>query len=80
MPTYTFRCVNKECDNVFELWMSMKETHEPKCEKCHSKSEREIEGGSGIVFKGSGFYSTDYSNRSLSVDEKKAVDTYKKDV
>lgn len=63
MPTYEYKC--KECGNEFEYFQSMKE--EPLsvclCEK-KGKVERLISMGSGIIFKGSGFYVTDYKKQS----------------
>ncbi|HQU09856.1 MAG TPA: zinc ribbon domain-containing protein, partial [Opitutales bacterium] len=59
MPTYDYQC--KQCGHVFEAFHSM--TAEPlkKCPQCGADAlERKIGLGAGIVFKGSGFYGTDY--------------------
>ena len=58
MPTYEYRC--KKCGYEFEKFQQI--TAEPlkKCPKCGGHVERLISGGAGIIFKGSGFYETDY--------------------
>ncbi|MFQ5965058.1 MAG: FmdB family zinc ribbon protein [Candidatus Scalinduaceae bacterium] len=59
MPTYDYRC--NECDYEFELFQSMSARQVRKCPKCSKrKVERLIGAGSTIIFKGSGFYETDY--------------------
>ncbi|MFA5429595.1 MAG: FmdB family zinc ribbon protein [Candidatus Omnitrophota bacterium] len=64
MPTYDYEC--SACGAVFEVFQSM--TAEPlqKCEKCGEtgKVRRLIGTGAGIIFKGSGFYVTDYCRKS----------------
>ena len=63
MPTYEYEC--KSCGHSFEKSHSM--TAEPIkiCPKCHKKSVNKlISSGSGIIFKGSGFYATDYRKGS----------------
>lgn len=59
MPTYDYKC--KDCDKVFEHFQSMKDEPLTRClcEKNGSVT-RMISSGSGIIFKGSGFYVTDY--------------------
>jgi putative FmdB family regulatory protein len=59
MPTYDYKC--KDCDKVFEHFQSMKEDPLTHC-LCEKKGAvtRMISSGSGIIFKGSGFYVTDY--------------------
>ena len=64
MPTYEYRCDN--CGNEFEEIQSIKAdalTHCPKCDKDTLK--RIISGGNALIFKGSGFYLTDYKNKSV---------------
>lgn len=58
MPTYDYKC--RKCGTVFELVQRMKDRPVAKCPKCGGKAERQLSGGHGIVFKGSGFYETDY--------------------
>lgn len=63
MPTYDFRC--NVCSHEFEAFQSMKDKPLTKCPKCGKKAlERLIGTGAAIVFKGSGFYQTDYRSES----------------
>jgi len=77
MPTYDYVCT--KCDNKFEAFHSM--TAEPlkECPKCGGYVEKKISGGTGLVFKGSGFYITDYKNKSKkNSSEKKPTETKSK--
>lgn len=58
MPTYEYEC--KNCDKVFDMFQSMSEKPLKKCPDCGKKVTRLISGGAGVIFKGSGFYATDY--------------------
>ena len=59
MPTYEYECLN--CGHNFEAFQSMNDSALKKCPKCSKlKLKRLIGKGSGIIFKGSGFYATDY--------------------
>ena len=73
MPTYDYFC--KKCQNTFEYFQSMSDSALEKCPKCNNKLRRLISGGSGLIFKGSGFYLTDYAqkkeNKPTSKNEKK---------
>ena len=62
MPTYVYRC--KKCKHRFELFHSITDDAVKKCPKCGAKAERVPSGGGGILFKGSGFYITDYRSKS----------------
>ncbi|MCC6228509.1 MAG: zinc ribbon domain-containing protein [Phycisphaerales bacterium] len=63
MPTYDYRC--KSCDHEFELFQSMSDPVKKKCPSCgKSALERLIGTGAALVFKGSGFYQTDYRSES----------------
>jgi putative FmdB family regulatory protein len=73
MPTYDYEC--KACHHRWELFQSITADPEKKCPKCGKrKAERVIGPGAGIIFKGSGFYQTDYR----SSDYKKAAEADKK--
>ena len=73
MPTYDYVC--KNCDHQWELFQSMKDNPVRKCPSCGKlKAKRVIGPGAGIIFKGSGFYQTDYRSDSY----KKAADADKK--
>jgi len=69
MPTYEYLC--KKCGHPFEQFQRI--TAEPlkKCPKCKGPVKRLISGGGGIIFKGSGFYATDYRSKSYRLGEKK---------
>ncbi|MDR2630559.1 MAG: zinc ribbon domain-containing protein [Spirochaetaceae bacterium] len=57
MPTYEYEC--KSCGYLFEVFQSMSEKPLSRCPQCGKEVRRLINGGSGIIFKGSGFYVTD---------------------
>jgi len=59
MPTYEYKC--QICGYMFEKFQSMKDKPVTKCPKCNGKVQRLISGGAGVIFKGSGFYATDYA-------------------
>jgi putative FmdB family regulatory protein len=58
MPTYQYKC--HDCGYLFEEFQSITEPSLTECPKCGGKVERVISGGAGFLFKGSGFYITDY--------------------
>jgi putative FmdB family regulatory protein len=58
MPTYEYRC--PACGTDFEKFQKMSDPPEAECPSCGEAATRRISGGSGLVFKGSGFYITDY--------------------
>jgi putative FmdB family regulatory protein len=59
MPTYEYAC--EACGHAFEEFQSMSAKPIKKCPKCgKNKVQRLISGGAGFIFKGSGFYETDY--------------------
>jgi putative FmdB family regulatory protein len=57
MPTYEYEC--KTCGHQFEAFQSMSDAPLSSCEKCGKDVRRMINGGMGVIFKGSGFYVTD---------------------
>lgn len=62
MPTYDYEC--RKCGHVFEIFEAMSATPKKKCPKCaRGTAERMIGAGGGLLFKGSGFYITDYKNK-----------------
>ena len=64
MPTYDYVC--EECGDRFEYFQTMTSpvlTQKPDCEKENCYVKRMVSGGSGLIFKGSGFYQTDYKNK-----------------
>ena len=71
MPTYDYVC--KACDHRWELYQSIKANPVRKCPECGKlKAKREIGTGAGVIFKGSGFYQTDY--RSSAYKKAAAAD------
>ena len=62
MPTYEYKCTR--CNHLFEVFQKMSDEHLNECPKCGSPVKRLIGAGSGPIFKGSGFYHTDYKNNS----------------
>lgn len=62
MPTYEYRCT--DCGNGFEKFQRMSEEPMAECPKCGARAERRLSGGAGLLFKGSGFYITDYRSDS----------------
>jgi len=69
MPTYEYEC--EACGEKFEIFQSIKAEPIKKCPKCGKKVRRLIGAGAGVIFKGSGFYTTDYRSDSYKKDEKK---------
>ncbi len=62
MPTYEYAC--PKCASEFELFQSMNDAPLKKCPKCKKTGVRRlVGGGAGLIFKGSGFYITDYKNK-----------------
>ena len=68
MPTYDYECLS--CKDSFELFQSMTEEPISRCPKCGGKVKRLIGTGAGPIFKGSGFYQTDYKNSSNNSNKK----------
>ena len=71
MPTYDYVC--DACNHEFELFQSISEGHKKKCPECGKPKLRRLFGtGAAVMFKGSGFYQTDYRSESYKKDAKKA--------
>jgi putative FmdB family regulatory protein len=69
MPTYVYRC--RDCGRQFEHFEKMSsKTKSRKCPACGGRSERQISGGAGFLFKGEGFYITDYRSAAYKSEEK----------
>jgi putative FmdB family regulatory protein len=70
MPTYDYEC--QDCGHQFEAKQSMKDPHLTECPKpeCKGHVKRKIGLGSGLIFKGSGFYITDYRSDSYKAAAK----------
>ena len=84
MPTYDYSCA--KCGKTFELFQSIKALHLKTCpeDACRQKKwgkgkvKRLLGTGAGIIFKGGGFYETDYRSANYKAGEKKAKDAAKK--
>lgn len=61
MPNYDYRC--KSCGHEFEVFQQMSAEPLKVCPECGGEVERLIGAGAGLIFKGSGFYITDYKNK-----------------
>ncbi len=64
MPTYEYKC--KSCGHLFEAFQSMTDEPLKDCPECDGEVERLIGAGAGLIFKGSGFYITDYRSDSYN--------------
>ncbi|MBK8039426.1 MAG: zinc ribbon domain-containing protein [Verrucomicrobiaceae bacterium] len=75
MPTYDYEC--QSCGHHFEARQSMKDPHLTDCpqENCAGPVKRKIGVGAGFIFKGSGFYITDYRSDSYKAAAKKDSDS-----
>lgn len=69
MPTYEYKCT--ECNYAFELFQRMSDEPLKICPKCKGIVKRLIGSGAGTIFKGTGFYQTDYKNKSTSTASNK---------
>ncbi|MFP6874561.1 MAG: FmdB family zinc ribbon protein [Verrucomicrobiales bacterium] len=72
MPNYDYQC--EKCGNLFEVFQSMNDKKLTKCPdgSCSGRVQRLLGTGAGIIFKGSGFYGTDYRSESYKAGEKAA--------
>src|SRR5437773_1959819 len=69
MPTYDYEC--EACGHTFEEWQSFHDAELTKCPQCRKKKLRRLlGGGAAIIFKGSGFYETDYRSESYKTAAK----------
>jgi putative FmdB family regulatory protein len=68
MPTYEYQC--QKCGHRFSEFQKITDPPVRNCPKCGKKNcvEQVISGGSGLIFKGSGFYITDYKKKSSGTD------------
>lgn len=67
MPSYDYKCT--ECEYSFELFQKMSDEPLHICPKCKGKVKRLIGPGAGMIFKGTGFYQTDYKNNKKPAKE-----------
>ncbi len=64
MPTYEYEC--RQCGHAFEAFQNMTDKPLRKCPECGGRVRRLIGAGAGVIFKGSGFYATDYRSTSYA--------------
>jgi putative FmdB family regulatory protein len=82
MPTYEYEC--GQCGKHFDYFHSMSEPPKAVCEECGGALTKLLSPGAGLIFKGSGFYITDYKNKgsesasSSSSSESKPASTESK--
>ena len=70
MPTYDYQCAN--CGHKFEKFQSMSSPPVKKCPQCGENTVKRLIGiGAGVIFKGGGFYETDYRSDKYKADAKK---------
>jgi len=69
MPTYEYEC--NRCGHSFEKFQSMLDKPLKKCPECGGRVRRLFGTGAGIIFKGSGFYETDYRSESYKSGQKR---------
>ena len=62
MPTYEYECT--KCGHTFEKFQSMRDKPVQRCPVCRHKVRKLLGAGAGIIFKGSGFYETDYKKKT----------------
>ena len=80
MPTYDYEC--NKCGHTFEAFQSISADPLKKCPECKGKVQRLISAGAGVLFKGSGFYQTDYRSdgyKKAAAADKPADSSNKKD-
>lgn len=68
MPTYEYRCSG--CSTNFELFQKISDKPAKSCPECGGSVQRIISSGAGFLFKGSGFYATDYRSESYKKQAK----------
>ena len=68
MPTYQYECT--KCGYTFEAFQKITDEPVKVCPKCGSPVKRLISGGMGVIFKGSGFYTTDYKRSSINTSSR----------
>jgi putative FmdB family regulatory protein len=69
MPTYDYYC--SQCDTIHELFHSMSAPDAKECPSCHQPSlKKQISLNAGIIFKGGGFYETDYKQAKATNSDK----------
>ncbi len=76
MPTYDYKCL--DCGYTFEHFQSINDELLTNCPKCNGHVKRLIGAGSTPIFKGTGFYQTDYKNSSKNDSKKSSINSTEK--
>ncbi len=76
MPTYDYECT--KCKTIFEKFQKITDKPLTTCPECKGTLRRIIGKGGGVIFKGSGFFATDYKRQSTETKTKPANTTEKK--
>ncbi len=71
MPTYEYEC--SSCKNRFEVFQGIAQEPLKRCPKCNGKLNRLIGTGAAIIFRGTGFYQTDYKGASAKKENNKGA-------
>lgn len=77
MPTYDYRCL--ECEHEFEVFQGINDPRLTECPTCQGEVKRLIGAGAGLIFKGSGFYITDYRSKEYKQKQKSEREASKGD-
>ncbi|HUU26373.1 MAG TPA: zinc ribbon domain-containing protein [archaeon] len=70
MPIYEYECT--DCGNRFEILQRINEKPRIFCKKCESKNVRRIMSTGTFIFKGTGFYATDYKDKARKLEKTEA--------
>jgi len=74
MPTYDYQC--QACGHEWELFQSMNDAPVKSCPTCPKRKAKRLLGiGAGVIFKGTGFYETDYKKKSGSEKKSESTDS-----
>ena len=73
MPTYEYKCL--DCGIQFDRFQGITEDPIQECPECSGQTKRLIGAGAGLIFKGSGFYITDYRSEGYKESAKKDKDS-----
>ncbi len=73
MPTYEYECT--QCGYRFEASQKMTDAALDTCPKCNKRVRRLISSGVGVIFKGAGFYATDYRKKEKKETNKREMNT-----
>ncbi len=75
MPTYNYKC--EHCESIFTAVQKMSDPPLSRCDNCGGTVKRIISGGTGLIFRGSGFYLTDYARNNNRKPQSDVTDNKK---